>query len=176
MVGEETFHPDTRALLGYGRALASGEPAPKKGAADHVLERLMVIENAVDGRLPVRTFGAELIDVFGRDLRDHDLARFFLAPDLKFMRLLIDACAEAGEPGIARVTAETAKGGQLGAEILVTPLKLDAQLGARFLVLFQPLGGQVFLRGDPILRLRVGSLHPPPARAPANVRLVVIND
>ena len=176
MVGEETFHPDTRALLGYGRALASGEPAPKKGAADHVLERLMVIENARDGRLPVRTFGAELLGVFGRDLRDHDFSRFFLGPDLKFMRMLIEACAEAGEPGIVRVTAETARGAQLGAEILVTPLKLDAQLGERFLVLFQSLGGEVFLNGDPIQRLRVGSVHPPAAKAPANVRLVVVND
>lgn len=176
MVGEETFHPDTRALLAYGRALAGGEPAPKKGAADHVLNRLIVIENARDGRLPIRTFGAELAPVFGRDLRDHDLARFFLPADLKFIRALIEACAEAGEPGIVRVTAETATGRQLGAEILLTPLKLDALLGERFLVLFQSLGGEGFLTGDPILRLRVGSLHPPPARAPANVRLVVVND
>src|SRR5262249_44778358 len=44
MMGEETFHPDTRALLAYGRALAGTRAAPKKGRADHVLERLFVIE------------------------------------------------------------------------------------------------------------------------------------
>lgn len=176
MVGEETFHPDTRALLAYGRALAGVGPAPKKGGADHVLDRLMVIERAKDGRLPIRTFGADLIGVFGRDLRDHDFSRFFLAPDLAMVRTLIEVCAAAGEPGIARVTAESAGGHQLGAEILLTPLKLDAQLGERFLVLFQSLGGDMFLEGQPINRLRIGSLHPPMAKAPANVRLVVVND
>src|SRR5262245_48742784 len=85
MMGEETFHPDTRALLSYGRALAGAGAAPKKGAADHVLERLFVIERRADGRLPIRTFGAELVKLFGADLRDHDFAHFFLAPDLAMM-------------------------------------------------------------------------------------------
>ena len=55
-MGEETFHPDTRALLAYGRALAGSGAAPKKGGADQVLERLFVIERMKDGRWPVRTF------------------------------------------------------------------------------------------------------------------------
>ena len=67
-MGEETFHPDTRALLAYGRALAGANARPKKGGADHVLERLFVIERKKDGRLPIRTFGAELVSLFGRDL------------------------------------------------------------------------------------------------------------
>ena len=53
MMGEETFHPDTRALLAYGRALAGATGAtPKKGGADQVLERLFVIERTKDGRMP----------------------------------------------------------------------------------------------------------------------------
>ncbi len=176
MLGEETFHPDTRALLAYGRALAGAGAPPKKGGADHVLERLFVIERAKDGRLPVRTFGTELVNVFGRDLRDHDLARFFLTPDLTLIRALIEACDAAGEPGIARVTAETACGKVLGAEILITPLKVDAMLGDRFLGLFQTLGGAPFLGGAPIQLLRLGSIHPPAAKAPGGMRLVVVND
>ena len=165
MMGEETFHPDTRALLAYGRALAGAAGAtPKKGGADQVLERLFVLERTKDGRLPIRTFGQDLIDVFGRDLREHDFSRFFLAPDL------------AGEPAIARVTAETVCGRKLGAEILITPLKVDATLGNRYLGLFQTLGGQDFLGGRNIQRLRLGSLHPPEAKAPAGMRLVVVND
>lgn len=176
MMGEETFHPDTRALLAYGRALAGGGATPKKGRADQVLDRLIVIERTKDGRLPIRTFGAELVGIFGRDLRDHDISRFFLPPDLKLMHALIDACEAAGEPGIVRVVAEDASGLQLGAEILITPLKLDADLGARFLVLFQALGGESFLDGRPIQRLGIGSLHPPAARPPSGMRLVVVND
>lgn len=176
MMGEETFHPDTRALLAYGRALAGGGPAPKKGQADHVLDRLLVMERTRDGRLAIRTFGAELVSVFGRDLRDHDFSRFFLPPDLTLLRALIDACADAGEPGIARVTAESFSGEQLGVELLITPLKLDDMLGERFLGLFQTLGGEAFLAQRPIQRLRIGSLHPPLAKAPPAMRLVVVND
>ena len=177
MTGEETFHPDTRALLTYGRALAGGAAPSRKGEADHVVERLFVIERMGDGRLPFRTFGRELVDLFGRDLREHDLARFFLAADLALMRAFIAACEAAAEPGIVRVTAQTVCGKQLGAELLLTPLKVDnALLGARLLGMFQPLGGEPFLDGRPIQLLRVGSLHPPPAKAPSRMRLVVVND
>lgn len=177
MMGEETFHPDTRALLAYGRALAGAAGAtPKKGGADQVLERLFVIERTKDGRLPIRTFGQDLVNIFGRDLREHDFARFFLAPDLALMNALIDSCAAAGEPAIARVTAETVCGRRLGAEILITPLKVDATLGNRYLGLFQSLGGEHFLDGRTVQLLRLGSLHPPAAKAPKAMRLVVVND
>ncbi len=177
MMGEETFHPDTRALLAYGRALAGAPGAtPKKGGADQVLERLFVIERTKEGRMPIRTFGQDLVKVFGRDLREHDFARFFLAPDLALMNALIDASAAAGEPAIARVTAETVCGRKLGAEILLTPLKIDAALGKRYLGLFQALGGEHFLGGRNVQFLRLGSLHPPAAKAPKAMRLVVVND
>jgi hypothetical protein len=177
MMGEETFHPDTRALLAYGRALAGAAGAtPKKGGADQVLERLFVIERTKDGRLPIRTFGQDLVKVFGRDMREHDFSRFFLTADLALMNALIDACADAGEPAIARVTAETTCGKRLGAEILLTPLKVDASLGVRYLGLFQPLGGEHFLGGRVVQMLRLGSLHPPIAKPPKGMRLVVVND
>src|SRR5215470_9878464 len=157
MMGEESFHPDTRALLVYGRALAGNPTAkPKKGGADQVLERLFVIERTKDGRLPIRTFGAELVQLFGRDLREHDLSTLFLAPDLNLINALIEASSAAGEPSIARVMAEMSDRSLLGAEILITPLKTDERLGARFLGLFQALGGQAFVTGKQIKRLRLG--------------------
>lgn len=176
MLGEETFHPDTRALLVYGRALAgTGAPA-RKGGADQVLERLFVIERMADGRWPVRTFGADLVKVFGRNLKEHDFARFFLAPDLKLLTALIDACAAAGGPGIVRAVAETQCGKRLGAEMLFTPLKVEKALGDRYLCLFQALGGEAFLEGRHVQRLKLGSLHPPEAKPATGVRLVVVND
>jgi hypothetical protein len=176
MTGEESFHPDTRALLSYGRALAGVGPAPVRGGADHVLERLFVIERMSDGRMPIRTFGTDLAPVFGRDLREHDFARFFLRPDLDLLNALMDASAAAGEPAIARVVAETACQRSSDAEILLTPLKVDAFLGNRFLGMFQILNGADELSGRPIQRLRLSSLHPPQAKAPAGMRLVVVND
>lgn len=176
MMGEETFHPDTRALLAYGRALAGVGAPPKKGGADQVLERLFVIERLKDGRWPVRTFGADLVKLFGRDLREHDFARLFLEPDAKLMSALMDACLTAGEPGIVRVTAETGSGKLMGAEILLTPLKVEKMLGERFLGLFQALGGEAFVGERHISLLRLGSLHPPTAKIKKGVRLVVVND
>ena len=77
---------------------------------------------------------------------------------------------------IARVTAETVCGRKLGAEILLTPLKVDATLGNRYLGLFQALGGEHFLGGRNVQFLKLGSLHPPTAKAPKAMRLVVVND
>jgi hypothetical protein len=176
MLGEESFHPDTRALLAYGRALAGGRAAAKKGRADHVLERLFVIERQSEGRMPVRSFGSELVTLFGRDLRDHDFARLWLSPDLALVTALIDSAAAANEPAIARVVAESNCGRKLGAEILITPLRVTANLGDRFLCLFQPLGGEGFLAGRTLARFKLGSLHPPEAKTPKGMRLVVVND
>lgn len=175
MMGEETFHPDTRALLAYGRALAGAAEPPKKGGADHVLERLFVVERSADGRLPIRTFGAELVKLFGRDLREHNLAHFFLPPDLTLVNALIGASLAAGEPGVARLTAETSEGRKLGVEMLLTPLRIDGSQSNRLLGMFQPLGGEPFLNGQDVRLLRLGSLHPPAAKAPKGMRLVVVN-
>jgi hypothetical protein len=174
MMGEETFHPDTRALLQYGRAL-SGGPAPPRGGADRMVERLFVIEQASGGRLTVRTFGQELVGLFGRDLKESDWAELWLKPDLELLVAFLSVCAQAGDPGILRVAAETVCGARLGAEILLTPLTQAAQQGDRFLGLFQPLGGEAFISGQRIARLRLGSLHPPKAKTASNVRLVVSN-
>lgn len=176
MTGEENFHPDTRALLAFGRALAGAGAPPTKGGADHVLERLFVIERMKDGRLPIRTFGSELTKVFGRDLREHDFARLFLAPDLALVRAMIEAAQAAAAPAIARVTAETMDGAGIDAEILLTPLKFDANLGDKFLGMFQVLGGQALLLEQPIRWLKLGSVHPPTAKTPTAPRLVVVND
>lgn len=176
MMGEETFHPDIRALLAYGRALAGAGAPPRKGGADQVLERLFVIQRMPDGRLPIRTFGAELVKLFGQDLRENDFARLFLAPDTAMLMALIAASEAANEPAIARISAETVDGRKLGAEMLLTPLKVDPSMGDRFLGCIQSLGGDAFLGGRPIKRLRIGSLHPPAAKEPKAMRLVVVNN
>ena len=141
-----------------------------------MLERIFVIERTRDGRLPIRSFGTELVALFGRDLRHQDLARFFPPHDFAMMSAFIGACAEAGAPGVVRLTAETACGRAVGAELLITPLKFDDALGNRYLGLFQSLGGADFLEGRPVQIPRLGSLHPPLTKTQRGVRLVVVND
>ena len=173
MMGEETFHPDTRALLAYGRALAgAGGAAPKKGGADQVLERLFVIERLKDGRLPMRTFGAELVTLFGADLRHHDFARMFLAPDLALVNALISACEAAGEPGILRHRRNRLPA-LMGVEILLTLLKFDAN-SAPASWAFSAVGRRIF-SARAILRLKLGFVHSPAAKGWPG-RASVVND
>ena len=182
MTGEETFHPDTRALLAYGRALAGqGEPPPKTqtvkgGGADRLAERLFVFDRTGDARMLIRTFGAELVTLFGRDLRDQDFMALWPEADQPLLRAFVASVDAAGQPGVVRAQAEAHGGQRLGAEILVTPLRAPPASADRYLGLFQPLGGEVFVAGQPLIGLRLGSIHPPQARAAsANLRLVVSN-
>lgn len=181
MTGEETFHPDTRALLAYGRALAGrGEPPPKAQGrgADRLAERLFVFDRTGDGRMLIRTFGAELVTLFGRDLRDQDLLALWPDADQPLLKAFVASIDAAGQPGVVRAQAESHGGQRLGAEILVTPLRTppSATSADRYLGLFQPLGGEVFVAGQALVALRLGSIHPPQARAAgAGLRLVVSN-
>jgi len=178
MLGEETFHPDTRALLSYGRALAGIGSAPTGGGAAGLAGRLFVLDRLASDRLHVRTFGADLVHLFGRDLREADLRALFFDPDQALLSAFVMAVEAANEPGVARLMAETSDGRRLGAELLLTPLRSDAHKADRLLGLFQPLGGEGLLEGRPITRLKLGALHPPFARAPApsGLKLVVNND
>lgn len=179
MIGEETFHPDTRALLAYGRALAgavdpAARPAPG-GGADRVVERLFVMDRRRDGALVLRTFGAELIALFDADPRGKDFLGFFAKPDQALITAFVETVGLAGLPGVLRVNAETSDAHHLGAEILVTPLRVPPVSADRFLGLFQPLGGEALVEGHSIIRLKLGAMHPPIARARAGLRLVVNN-
>ena len=179
MIGEETFHPDTRALLAYGRALAgasdpAARPAPGAGA-DRVVERLFVMDRQPTGPLVLRTFGAELVTLFGADPRGKDFLAFFPKADQALIAAFADTVSAAGQPGVLRVSAETTAGQSLGAEILITPLRVPPVSTDRLLGLFQPLGGEALLAGQHVRRLKLGAMHPPVARAKAGLRLVVNN-
>ncbi|MBU6406279.1 MAG: PAS domain-containing protein [Alphaproteobacteria bacterium] len=175
MQQDHLFHPDTRLLLAYGRTLAGRRAPATPAKAPHVLDRLAILERCGDGRFPLRSFGAELVELFGRDWKEQDFAELFLEPDWRLMAALIGSAAEAGEPGVARLKAETASGVALGFELVVMPLRLETPIGERFLCLMQPLGGQAFLDGRPLVRLRPVSLHPPAANAPPRIQVVVHN-
>lgn len=178
-LSDEPFHPDTRALLEYGRAIADGQSPPSIKAADKMADRLFVIDGVADGRANFLTFGAELITLFKRDLRRTDLLDLFLVPDRTMMRALLASIASANQPGVVCGLAETEDGARVGLEILATPLAKGVLSGERLLGLIQPLGGEGLLGQRPIKRIRVTSLYPPLAKEPRGptqrLRLVVNN-
>jgi hypothetical protein len=173
---EDAFHPDTRALLDYGRAIASGRPAPSIKTADKLADRLFVIDGVNEGRANFLTFGSELISLFGRDLRRTDLLDLFLPSDRALLRALLNAVVASSQPGVVAATAEAGDGTTIGVEILATPLARGVLTGERLLGLVQPLGGESLLEGRAIKRIRLGAIYPPRAHEPLKpLRLVVSN-
>ncbi|HWA22776.1 MAG TPA: PAS domain-containing protein [Caulobacterales bacterium] len=177
-LSDEPFHPDTRALLEYGKAIAAGRTPPTVNAADKLGDRLFVIDGVPDGRANFLTFGSELITLFKRDLRRTDMLDLFLPADRGLIRAFVAAVSSANQPGVVCTVAETECGVRVGVEILVTPLAKGVLSGERLLGLMQPLGGEGFLGEKAISRLRINSLFPPTARErvkPQPIRLVVSN-
>lgn len=173
---DEPFHPDTRSLLEYGRAIAAGKSPPSIKTADKLADRLFVIDGVAEGRANFLTFGSELITLFKRDLRRSDLLDLFLAPDRAMMRALLASITAANQPGVACVVAHTKCGIQIAVEILATPLARGVLSGERLLGLIQPLGGEGLLGDRAISQLRLTSVFPPLAREPVKrLRLVVNN-
>lgn len=170
------FHPDTQALLAYGRAIAAGHNPPSIKSADGLADRLFVIDGVSEGRATFLTFGAELMVLFRRDLRRTDLKDLLLDADAKLAQAFFSAVAAANQPGVICAFGETVTGLRVGLEILATPLAKGVLAGERLLGLIQPLGGEPFLEGERIVRVQIVSLHPPLARAPVQpLRLVVSN-
>ena len=177
-MNETSFHPDTQALLDYGRAIAAGENPPSIRSADGLADRLFVIDGVSEERSTFLTFGAELMVLFRRDLRRTQLRDLFLDADQKMLVALLSAISAANQPGVALAMGETASGMQVGIELLATPLAKGVLAGERLLGLMQPLGGEGFLKEERIVRMRLISLHPPLAKlpTPTGLRLVVSND
>lgn len=173
---DEPFHPDTRALLEYGRAMAAGRTPATIKTADRLADRLFVIDGLGDGRANFLTFGADLVTLFQRDLRRSDLLSLFLPPDQAMLRSFLAAVTAANEPGVVCVMGETACDRRLGLELLTTPLARGVLPGERLLGMLQPLGGESALEGRGLTRLRVSSIFPPRAPLPRKpLRLVVSN-
>ena len=180
MIGEDTCHPATRAMLAYARALARGVETPPlgpdgAGAAD----RLFVIQRRSDDSLVA--LGEGLDAVFVRGALDvetgiGDLGRLFAPPERRLLLALLDACVMAGEPGVIRAEGETYVGETVALEIMVSPLPNGWSRGDRF------LGHVVTLTDNAGLiagRLSVGPILTPLARsrpkAQPALRLVVSN-
>jgi hypothetical protein len=178
MMAESTFHPDTRTLLAYSRAL-NGQSGQARGlgakSADRLAERLFVLDRRTYGVLALRTFGGELASLFGADLRGRDFASLWSSGDQILVRAFSETIAAVGQPGVIQCLGETAEGRRLGLEVALAPLTLTGGVEGRQLGFIQPLGGEDMMRGRAVARLVLAALHPPMARAHTGPRLVVSN-
>jgi hypothetical protein len=169
MIGEETLHSTTRALLAYGRALiGTGPPPPYKGAAG-ASDRLFVLERAGETRIDIRASGPHLDALLGRPANGLDLAGLFAGPDKNLFLAFLTAAAAAPGPGVLRVVTD----GAHALELMIAPLSPKFAGRNRYLGHFQPVDDATTI--GPMLQLRIAAIHTSLPRPRHRLRLVVSN-
>jgi hypothetical protein len=169
MIGDETLHSTTRALVAYGRALiGTGPPPPYKGAAG-ASDRLFVLERVGEARVDIRASGPHLDALIGRPANGLDLASLFAGPDKTLFLALLAAATAAPGPGVLRVLAD----GDQSFELMIAPLSPKFAGRNRYLGHFQPREEEALI--GPMQQLRIAAIHTSLARPRHRLRLVVSN-
>lgn len=168
---EQSIHPNTRVLLDAWRRMQAepdGHAVNGPSVAEHadLIDRIFVLELMDDRAWLVRTAGAAVTSLVGRHLSNQNFLDLWTGPD----RIMVGACLEAirldGGPGVIRGRGETLSGAR--AELEVTMMPLSAGTGgatrSRMLGLYQTLGSEGALGGQPVFRHRVSMIVPPDTR------------
>ena len=168
---EQSIHPNTRVLLDAWRRMQAepdGHAVNGPTVAEHadLIDRIFVLELMDDRAWLVRTAGNAVTSLVGRHLSNQNFLDLWTGPD----RIMVGACLEAirldGGPGVIRGRGETLSGAR--AELEVTMMPLSAGTGgatrSRMLGLYQTLGSEGALGGQPVFRHRVSMIAPPDTR------------
>lgn len=168
---EHSIHPNTRVLLEAWRRMQS-EPddhalhGPCVTEHEDLIERLFVLELMEDCSWLVRTAGEAVNALVGRRIANHDFLDLWSGPD----RIMVGACLEAirldGGPGVIRGRGETISGARADLEVTLMPLAAGSAgtLRTRMLGLYQTVGSEGALGGQPVFRHRVSMIVPPDTR------------
>lgn len=168
---ERTIHPNTRILLDAWKRMCTtpdthADIGPQANAHPELITNLFVIQAMEEGHWVFRTAGDGLSRLLGRELTNHDFLSLWTGPDRHMMAGFLDAVRADGSPGVIRGRGETLTGQRAEIEITVMPLarSMVETSRARFLGLYQTLGGTPMLKGRPIWRHRISMLVPPDTR------------
>jgi hypothetical protein len=177
---DPSIHPNTRVLLDAWRRMQAdpkGHDAasPRVAGNEEMIERIFVLELMQDRTWLVRSAGSRLSGLIGRRLVNHDFLDLWSGPDRIMTGAFLEAVRLDGGPGVVRGIGETLHGQRAEIEITLMPLDAGAAHAprSRMLGLYQPLGNEAALAGQPLFRHRVAMLVPPTTRrAGAKLRLV----
>ncbi|MFN4184876.1 MAG: PAS domain-containing protein [Hyphomonas sp.] len=165
---EQSIHPNTRVLLDAWRRMQdepNGHAVNGPNVAEHadLIERIFVLELMDDRAWLVRTAGDAVTQLVGRRLSNQNFLDLWTGPD----RIMVSACLEAirldGGPGVIRGRGETISGARAELEVTLMPLSAGAAR-TRMLGLYQTLGSEGALGGQPVFRHRVSMIVPPDTR------------
>jgi hypothetical protein len=180
---DRSIHPNTRVLIEAWRRMqadpqAHGLSGPDVRDHANLVDRIFVIERREDQSWLVRTSGATLNALVGRNLTNHNYLDLWTGPDRAMMSALLESIRFDGAPGVVRGRGETLNGERVELEISLMPLnpQSSGSGGLRMLGLYQTLGGEPMLAGKPVFRHRISMLVPPDTRRTGpQLRLVANN-
>ncbi len=180
---EPPIHPNTRVILDAWQRMQADPPGhsvggPRAQAHAHLLNRLFLIEQAELGSWRVCSAGAALAAIFGKELVNTDFLALWTGPDRVMLGAFLDAVRYEGAPGLIRGRGETLTGQRVEIELALLPLSAETARGPwpRMLGLYQALGGEAALCGQPVFRHRLLMLMPPDRlRTGPKLRLVAGN-
>lgn len=180
---EQSIHPNTRVLLDAWRRMQSDTglaAGAGPSAAEHetLIERLLVLELMDDRVWLIRSAGEAVNALVGRQLANQSFADLWTGPDRTMVSAFLDAVRLDGGPGVIRGRGETLAGERVELEVTLMPLSAGTfnSPRARMLGLYQTLGNETGLSGQPVFRHRICMLAPPDTRrAGPKLRLVASN-
>ena len=159
------LHANTKALLlAWQRMIKNGNLDYAGPSADDypgLLGNLFIIEEVRPNVVPFRIAGETLPDLLDRELVGTNFLDLWTGTDRQFASALLASVAEHRRPGVIRLYGETRRGRRLDVEISIAPLGQRTTNGERFLCLYQTLGGEAMLNGQPITAHKIKSLYPP---------------
>lgn len=168
---EHSIHPNTRVLLDAWRRMQSEPEAhandgPRLVEHEDLIDRIFVLELMDDRTWLVRTAGEAVTTLVGRRLSNQNFLELWTGPD----RIMVSACLDAirldGGPGVIRGRGETISGARAELEVTLMPLSagIAGSTRNRMLGLYQTLGSEGALGGQPVFRHRVSMIVPPDTR------------
>ncbi|MFN7056260.1 PAS domain-containing protein [Hyphomonas sp.] len=177
---DQSIHPNTRVLLDAWRRMQAdpkghGASGPRVAGNEELIERIFVLELMQDRTWLVRSAGSRLDALIGRRLVNHNFLDLWSGPDRTMTGAFLEAVRLDGGPGVVRGVGETLNGQRAEIEITLMPLDAGAAQAprTRMLGLYQPLGSEAALAGQPLFRHRVSMIVPPDTRrAGPKLRLV----
>lgn len=168
---DRSIHPNTRILLDAWRRMQAdpqshGLTGPDVSDHENLIDRIFVVEQRDDQSWLVRTSGAMLNALVGRNLVNNNYLDLWTGPDRAMMAAFLEAIRFDGAPGVVRGRGETLTGERVELEITLMPLTAEAGRSPRLrmLGLYQTLGGEAMLSGQPVFRHRISMLVPPDTR------------
>lgn len=168
---DRSIHPNTRVLLDAWRRMQADPKAHALAgpdARDHesLIDRIFVVEQRDDQSWLVRTSGAVLNVLVGRNLVNHNYLDLWTGPDRAMMAAFMEAIRFDGAPGVVRGRGETLNGECVELEITLMPLSVESGRSPRprMLGLYQTLASEPMLTSKPVFRHRISMLVPPDTR------------